>query len=108
MFEISDRAAAQLKLALAEQPDAELALRLSVRKAPSDELDYRLGFDDSFDTDTEVAINGIKVVVDDDTKKLVEGMVIDFAEFEGQEQIVFLNPNDTQQDSKSETDAAEK
>ena len=104
MFEISNRAAEQLKLSLEQLKDDELALRISARRTPAGEVDYKVGFDDPLDSDTAVTINGINVVIDEDSQKIVEGMVIDFTNFEGQEQFVFLNPNDTQGNTTSATD----
>jgi len=94
MFEISDLAADQIKLSEQQLDEEDLRLRISARMTEDNKISYRMGFDHFYDIDTKLEINGIKVVFDADSENLIKGMLIDFQELDGKEQIVFLNPND--------------
>jgi iron-sulfur cluster assembly protein len=94
MFEISDLAAGQIKLSAEQLNEENLRLRISARKTEDKKISYKMGFDDFYDNDIKAEINGIKVIFDPDTKSLIKGMLIDYRKLDGQEQLVFLNPND--------------
>lgn len=94
MFEISDLAANQFKISQEQVKDENLRLRISARVNEEKRISYKMGFDDAFDSDIKLDINNIKIVIDEDTEKLVKGMLIDYRKLDDQEQIVFLNPND--------------
>jgi iron-sulfur cluster assembly protein len=102
MFEISDLAAGQIKLSEQQLNDEDLRLRISARKTEDNKISYKMGFDNFYDSDIQFEINGIKVVFDQDTEKLVKGMLIDYRKLDGQEQLVFLNPNDPFGDDNTE------
>ena len=102
MFEISDLAAGQIKLSEQQLNDEDLRLRISARKTEDIKISYKMGFDNFYDSDIQFEINGIKVVFDQDTEKLVKGMLIDYRKLDGQEQLVFLNPNDPFGDDNTE------
>lgn len=95
MFEITDSAAKQFEASANAIGDKNLSLRITARKSPLQaEMKYNLGFDNPKDDDEKLDINGIKVLVDPDSVKNVKSMVIDFREYEGIEQFVFINPNE--------------
>lgn len=95
MFEITDSAAKQFLASAKTVGDDSLSLRIAAKKSPSQaEMIYQMGFDHPKDDDASYDINGIKVVVDPLSVDNVKAMIIDFCEFEGQEQFVFINPND--------------
>ena len=94
MFEITDSAAKQFQASAKTLGDDSLSLRVTAKKSPVSGMVYNLGFDQTKNGDTFCEINGIKVVIDESSVKNVEAMVIDFREYEGQEQFVFINPND--------------
>lgn len=94
MFEISDLAAGQIKLSEEQLNEKNLRLRISARMTEDKKIAYKMGFDDFYDNDIKVEIKGIKVIFDADTKSLIKGMLIDFRKLDGQEQLVFINPND--------------
>ncbi len=60
-----------------------------------------MGFDKPKADDVSCKINGIDVIVDPGSVKLVETMIIDFREFEGQEQFIFINPNDKKENCET-------
>ncbi|MBT4290043.1 MAG: Fe-S cluster assembly protein HesB [Deltaproteobacteria bacterium] len=102
MFEISDLAADQIKLSEQQLDDKDLRLRISARKTEDHEISYKMGFDNFYDIDIKLDINGVKVVLDTDSENLIKGMLIDYQELDGKEQIVFLNPNDPFSDKDTE------
>jgi len=102
MFKISDLAADQIKLSEQQLDNKDLRLRISVRMTEDKKISYKMGFDDFYDIDIKLEVNGIKVVVDTDSENLIKGMLIDYCELDGKEQIVFLNPNDPVGDNKAE------
>lgn len=102
MFEISDLAADQIKLSEQQLDDKDLSLRISARITEDKKISYKMGFDEFYDIDTKLEINGIKVVFDADSENLIKGMLIDYRELDGEKQIVFLNPNDPFGNNKDE------
>ncbi len=94
MFEITDNAAKQFQAAADSIGDDSLSLRLSARKSEQSGMIYNMGFDKLKNDDVSHVINGIEVIVDPDSAINIENMIVDFRDFEGQEQFVFVNPND--------------
>jgi iron-sulfur cluster assembly protein len=95
MFEITDSAAKQFQASANTVGEENLSLRITARKSPlGAEMQYNLGFDNPRDDDETFTINGIEVIVDTSSVENVKDMIIDFRDFEGQEQFVFINPND--------------
>jgi iron-sulfur cluster assembly protein len=95
MFEITDSAAKQFRASADSIGDTNLSLRISAKKSsPTAEMQYNMGFDETQKGDESLCINGVNVIVDPDSVENVKAMIIDFREFEGQEQFVFVNPND--------------
>jgi iron-sulfur cluster assembly accessory protein len=94
MFAITDKAAEQFKASAVSVGDDDLSLRLSARKSVPDGMQYNMGFDKLREDDTAFEISGIKFILDPDSVTNTEDMLVDFREFEGTEQFVFVNPND--------------
>lgn len=94
MFEITENAVTQIKLSQEKLGEDNLRLRISARYSPEYGIAYKMGFDDAYETDVKLEINGIKVVFDRDSEKMIKGMKIDYRELDGHMQIVFENPND--------------
>jgi len=95
MFEITDSAAKQFQASAKSIGDDSLSLRVTARKSPANtEMQYNLGFDNPKVDDESMDINGISVIVDPESVENVKAMIIDFREYEGIEQFVFINPND--------------
>ena len=94
MFEITENAVTQIKLSQEKLGEDSLRLRISARYSPEYGIAYKMGFDDAYETDVKLEINGIKVAFDRDSEKMIKGMKIDYRELDGQMQIVFENPND--------------
>lgn len=108
MFEITDSAAKQFQASAKSIGDNSLSLRVTARKSPlGAEMQYNLGYDNPKENDEKVMINGINVIIDPDSVDNVKAMIIDFRDFEGQEQFVFINPNDKKDTCDTSTDGCD-
>ncbi|MEE9310114.1 MAG: iron-sulfur cluster biosynthesis family protein [Cocleimonas sp.] len=95
MIKVSDTAAKQIAISVAQMDGDTLPLRVAINVNQDGSFHYNMGFDDnSRDGDTSFEERDIKFVVDVATLPLVGGMTMDYIEIEGKEEIVFLNPND--------------
>lgn len=107
MFEITDSAAKQFKASAKAMGDDSLPLRVAARKPAAGGMIYNLGFDEARENDIADTINGIDVVVDPSSAEIIKTMIIDFREYEGQEQFVFINPNDTKDSCETSPDGCD-
>ncbi|TDF98903.1 HesB/IscA family protein [Paenibacillus piri] len=79
MITISESASDKIKELLASEETPDLFLRLGVKAGGCSGFSYGMGFDDQEqDTDKAFEINGLKVVVDQDSSKYLYGVEIDF------------------------------
>ncbi|MCP4757158.1 MAG: hypothetical protein GY866_40360 [Proteobacteria bacterium] len=97
MFVITDKAAEQFQASTGTIGNGSLPLRISANKSASQGIVYNMGFDEPRKDDVSCRINGIDVIVDPASVDNVRTMVVDFRDFEGAEQFVFINPNDTEE-----------
>jgi iron-sulfur cluster assembly protein len=77
---ITEAAASRIQeMKEAEEAKGELYLRVGVKGGGCSGLTYGMGFDsDVKDDDKTFEQNGINVVVDEESSKILEGVVIDF------------------------------
>ncbi len=81
MITVSELASEKIKEMLEEQELPNLFLRLGVKEGGCSGFSYGMGFDDELnDGDEEMEVDGIRVVVDDESKKYLFGLQIDFKE----------------------------
>jgi iron-sulfur cluster assembly protein len=81
MIHISESAAEKIKEMLAQEETPNLFLRLGVKEGGCSGFSYGMGFDDEqHDTDTAMQVEGLKVVVDQDSLRYLNGLEIDFKE----------------------------
>ena len=79
IVEITESAASRIKEMLADEEDKSQFLRVAVKGGGCTGLSYGMGFDsDLADSDQEEMIEGIRVVVDEESAKVLKGTVIDF------------------------------
>lgn len=79
MITISDSAADRIKELLAAEETPNLFLRLGVRPGGCSGFSYAMGFDDEIHAeDQALEINGLKVVVESDSIRYLNGVEIDF------------------------------
>ncbi|WP_281889344.1 iron-sulfur cluster insertion protein ErpA [Paenibacillus sp. YYML68] len=79
MIKISDTAVDKMKEMLAQQEIPNLFLRVGVKSGGCSGFSYGMGFDDKQNEDDQVLdIQGLKVVVDEESAKYLFGVEIDF------------------------------
>ncbi|MDQ8733197.1 iron-sulfur cluster insertion protein ErpA [Paenibacillus sp. LHD-38] len=94
MITISDTASDKIKKMLAEEGGPELFLRIGVKEGGCSGFSYGMGFDDEqHDGDKELDMEGLRVVVDADSIKYLNGLVIDFKESAMGGGFTIENPN---------------
>jgi iron-sulfur cluster assembly protein len=79
MITISESATDQIKTMLSAEEIPNMFLRLSVKAGGCSGFSYGMGFDDNQSTEDKVMdFHGLKVVVDSDSNKYLDGVQIDF------------------------------
>jgi iron-sulfur cluster assembly protein len=79
MITISESATDQIKTMLAAEEIPNMFLRLSVKAGGCSGFSYGMGFDDNQSAEDKVMdFHGLKVVVDSDSNKYLDGVQIDF------------------------------
>ncbi len=72
-----------------------MGLRIAARRDADGSLHYAMGFDEARDDDLVVPSEGIALVVSPAQRELLDGMTLDYVEFEpGDFRFIFINPND--------------
>jgi iron-sulfur cluster assembly protein len=99
MITVTPSAAQQIRVAATRSDADELGLRVAARRDAAGAIHYAMGFDEARGDDRVVTSEGIALVVSPSEADLLEGMTIDYVEFEpGDFRFIFINPNDgTQQ-----------
>lgn len=96
MITISDSAAERLKEMLAEQETPNMFLRLGVTAGGLRWFSYAMGFDDQeTEADVYMDLQDMKVVVEKDDLKYLNGLEIDFEESGMTGGFTIHNPNAT-------------
>lgn len=94
MITISDTASDKIKEMLAEEGGPDLFLRIGVKEGGCSGFSYGMGFDDEQQAgDKALDMEGLKVVVDEDSIKYLNGLVIDFKESAMGGGFTIENPN---------------
>ncbi|WP_128896313.1 HesB/IscA family protein [Longirhabdus pacifica] len=93
---ISDQAVKQISDMLAEEEHSNMFLRLGVNEGGCSGFSYSLGFDnEQSDEDLELEINGLKVVMDEKSSPLINGLSIDYKQSAMGGGFTVENPNAT-------------
>lgn len=96
MITISDTAAERLKEMLAEQETPNMFLRLGVTAGGCSGFSYAMGFDDQeSEDDVYMNVQDMKVVVEKDSIKYLNGLEIDFEDSGMTGGFTIHNPNAT-------------
>jgi len=94
MIDISESAVTKIKEMLAQEDSPDLFLRIGVKEGGCSGFSYGMGFDDEVNaSDRQLEIEGLKVVVDDDSAKYLNGLQIDFKETAMSGGFTMENPN---------------
>ena len=97
-LQLTENAAKEIKKVIAEQKMSEnTALRVGVSGGGCSGFEYKLGFDEHVDeqTDTVCEMHGLRVVVDKKSLIHLDGTEIDFHNGIDKRGFVFNNPNAT-------------
>ena len=95
MITVTPGAAQQIRIAATQSDSDEMGLRIAARRDTDGSLHYAMGFDEARDDDLVVTSEGIALVVSPRETALLDGMTIDYVEYEpGDFRFIFVNPND--------------
>ncbi|MDH4180513.1 MAG: iron-sulfur cluster assembly accessory protein [Betaproteobacteria bacterium] len=95
MITVTPSAAQQIREAATRSDADELGLRVAARRDADGAIHYAMGFDEARGDDRVVTSEGIALVVSPAEADLLDGMTIDYVEFEpGDFRFIFINPND--------------
>jgi len=95
MFELTHKAAEQVKQAARDGGTEGMPLRLAAQQRADGSIDYHMGFDEVREQDQQISCHGVEVVISPDSLPLLEQAVMDFVELEpGRFHFIFLNPLD--------------
>ncbi|MEM4409800.1 MAG: iron-sulfur cluster insertion protein ErpA [Candidatus Caldarchaeum sp.] len=94
MFEVTAKAAEEIKRLLAQEDDPSLVLRVRVVPGGCSGFSYEMGFDDiTEESDRVFESSGVKVVIDEMSAPYLAGAVLDYTDgFQGQG-FTIRNPN---------------
>lgn len=93
---ISELAGDKIQEMLAAEETPNLFLRIGVQEGGCSGFSYGMGFDDEkHEDDTEMDVRGLKVVVDNDSLKYLNGLEIDWKESAMGGGFTIHNPNAT-------------
>jgi iron-sulfur cluster assembly protein len=96
MITVTPGAAQQIRIAASQSEADEMGLRIAARRDTDGSVSYVMGFDEARNDDLVVPAEGIALVVSPAHRELLDGMTIDYVEFEaGDFRFIFINPNDT-------------
>jgi iron-sulfur cluster assembly protein len=102
MITVTPAAAQQIRIAATQADADEMGLRVAARRDASGALHYAMGFDEARDGDVVVPSEGVALVVADEHRALLDGMTLDYVEYEaGDFRFIFINPNDGATDASS-------
>jgi iron-sulfur cluster assembly protein len=95
MITVTPPAAEQIAKSVQQGGAGEVCLRLAARLDDKGVLEYGMGFDDKADGDTQVAANGVTILISPGSVELLTGATLDYVEINpGEWRFIFINPND--------------
>jgi len=93
---ITEKAAEKVKVAMEKQGKTDAGLRLYVSGGGCSGFQYGLAFDKKNDGDNVIESHGVKVLVDQESAKYLDGSEIDYEESVMGEGFKVNNPNATE------------
>ncbi|MBM3267086.1 MAG: iron-sulfur cluster assembly accessory protein [Candidatus Sericytochromatia bacterium] len=93
MISLTEAASAKVREFLAAQNRDDLALRVYVKPGGCSGFSYGMGLDEARETDTLFDVDGIRVVVDPQSFRFVEGVTIDYKDAMLGGGFAITNPN---------------
>ncbi len=96
MFTVTSEAARQIRDAAQAAGAEGAALRVAARRDADGSIQYGMGFDDEHDSDTQIVVEGITVVIAQQLEHLLATTVLDFVELNpGEFNFIFINADET-------------
>lgn len=80
MFTITSAAAQQIQKAANDSGAQEMVLRVAARMEPDGSLQYGMGFDDPKEEDLKLYLDGVPVVIGEESQELLDATVLDYVE----------------------------
>ena len=85
MITVTTSAAQQIRIAATQSDADEMGLRIAARRDDDGSLHYAMGFDEARNDDLVVTSEGIALVVSPADTGLLDGMTLDYVEFDADE-----------------------
>lgn len=96
MFEVTSKAANEIKRLLSEEEIPNAVLRVRVVPGGCSGFSYEMGFDDEIDeSDQVVEVDGVKVAIDESSFPYLSGGVLDYTDGLSGTGFKINNPNAT-------------
>lgn len=97
MFTLTSAAARQIQQAADSSGAQEMALRVAARVEADGSIQYGMGFDDPNDEDMKLDLDGVAVVIADESQDLLIDTVLDYVELEpGEFNFIFIDGRQSQ------------
>jgi iron-sulfur cluster assembly protein len=93
---VTEKAAEKVKAAIAKEGKSDSTLRLYVSGGGCSGFQYGLAFDKKNEGDHVIESNGVKIIVDQESAKYLDGSEIDYVESVMGEGFKVNNPNATE------------
>lgn len=92
MFTLTSAAARQIQQAASASNAQDMALRVAARVDADGSLQYGMGFDDARDEDMKLDLDGVAVVIADESQDLLADTVLDYVELNpGEFNFIFVD-----------------
>jgi iron-sulfur cluster assembly protein len=96
MFALTPAAARQIHTTANDTGAQEMALRIAARVGADGSLEFGMGFDDPTDEDMKLDLDGVAVVIADDSQALLADTVLDYVELNpGEFNFIFMDATST-------------
>lgn len=97
MFTLTSAAAQQIQQAASASGAQEMALRIAARIDAEGTMQYGMGFDDPKDEDMKLDLDGVAVVIADESQELLMDTVLDYVELNpGEFNFIFIDASQSQ------------
>jgi len=90
---LTEKAAEKVKVAMEKQGKSHAGLRIYVSGGGCSGFQYGLAFDEKSDSDHVIEMHGVKILVDEDSARYLDGSEIDYVESVMGEGFMVNNPN---------------
>lgn len=95
MITITPQAADQIRQSAQAADVQDIYLRIAASLDDKGVVEYGMGFDAKAEDDTQVLMEGIKLLISPGSVELLTGATLDFVEINpGEQRFIFINPND--------------